>query len=43
MKIHDMETGKVIETTPEEFMKHIAPQIKKYKEFHEKLAKYEEE
>ena len=43
MKILNMETGKEVTTTPEEFMKHIAEDIKKYKEFHEKLAKYEEE
>ncbi len=43
MKIHDMATGKVVETTPEEFMKHIAPQIQKYKEFHQRLAELEEE
>lgn len=43
MKIFNMETGKEVTTTPEEFMKYIAEDIKKYQEFQEKLAKYEEE
>lgn len=43
MKILDMATGKEVTTTPEEFMKHIADDIQKYKEFHEKLARLEEE
>ena len=28
-----METGKEVTTTPEDFMKHIAEDIKKYQEF----------
>ena len=36
-------TGKEVTTTPEDFMKHIAEDIKKYQEFQKKLAKYEEE
>jgi|TARA_R100000458_G_scaffold48630_1_gene47782 hypothetical protein len=43
MKILNMETGKEVTTTPEDFMKHIAEDIKKYQEFQKKLAKYEEE
>ena len=43
MKILEMATGKEVTTTPEEFMKHIADDIKKYQEFQMKLAKYEEE
>jgi len=43
MKIFDMNTGKETTTTPEEFMNHIAPEIEKWKELQEKLARYEEE
>ena len=31
MKIHDMETGTTVETTPEDFMKHIKSNIDEYK------------
>lgn len=43
MKILDMATGKEVTTTPEDFMKAIAGDIKKYQEFQRKLARYEEE
>ncbi len=43
MIIHDMASGKVTETTPEEFMKHIAPNIEEFKKLQEKFASYEEE
>lgn len=43
MKIHDMETGNTVETTPEEFMKHIQPNIDEYKALMEKIASYDEE
>mgnify|MGYP000064596172 CR=1 FL=1 len=43
MKIHDMETGTTVETTPEDFMKHIQSNIDEYKAFMEKIASYDEE
>jgi hypothetical protein len=43
MKIHNMETGETVETTPEEFMKHIQPNIDEWKKLQEKFARYEEE
>lgn len=38
-----METGETIETTPEEFMKHIQPNIDEFKKMQERFAKLEEE
>ena len=43
MKIHNMETGETVETTPEEFMKHIQPNIDEWKKLQEKLTKRSEE
>lgn len=43
MKIHNMETGQTVETTPEEFMKHIQPNIDEFKKMQEKFARLEEE
>tara|TARA_S200002703_G_scaffold92820_1_gene80223 strand:- start:225 stop:362 length:138 start_codon:yes stop_codon:yes gene_type:complete len=43
MEIHDMETGKTVTTTPEDFMKHIQGNIEEYKALMEKIASYDEE
>jgi len=43
MKIHNMETGETVETTPEKFMKHIQPNIDEFKKMQERFARLEEE
>ena len=43
MEIHDMATGKTVNTTAEDFMKHIQGNIDEFKRMQERFARLEEE